>query len=107
MENQVVNQPTYYQLNKEKRLAYQKQYNEQHKQQLKDYQHAYWIKNKHKKVKRPVVYHPRPKKEKKPKPPKAPVLPPIETIIEQLTPPPLPIQSNIEIINTPIVVRFL
>lgn len=108
MDNQVVNQSTYYQLNKEKRLEYQKRYNEEHKQQLKEYQQAYWLKNKHKKMKKkPVVYHPRPKKEKKPKPPKAPVLPSLETIIEQLPPPPPPVQSNIEIINRPIVVSFI
>jgi hypothetical protein len=67
---------TYYQRNKEKILAYQNEYNRQHRDKLLEYFKQYYIK-----VLKPIrtippeLHKKRPKKEKPPRPPRPPKAP--------------------------------
>jgi hypothetical protein len=97
---------TYYSRHKEKVLERQKKYNQDHKDQIKQYQQQYWLTVKKAKVQ--ATRQPKPKKPKTPKPKKVkpPVLPSPESIIESIKEPEPIIESNITYINKPIIVSF-
>jgi hypothetical protein len=97
---------TYYSRHKEKVIERQKKYNQDHKDEIKQYQQQYWLTVKKAKVQ--ATRQPKPKKPKTPKPKKVkpPVLPSPESIIESIREPEPIIESNITYINRPIIVSF-
>jgi hypothetical protein len=104
-------EPTYYQRHRQRYLERQKLYNDTHKEEIKAYNQEYFQQNKQriyaKKRAKQVTKPPKPPKEPKPKKQKTPPPTPGVSVLEQiiLEPPP-PAEPNIEIISTPIVVRF-